>query len=191
MATRSRHAAPKSQHAVRNRIQRTAGAYQPSATAAVDLAPLTALVGFCVRITQLQVFEQFHRELWRRHRLHPGAYSALVAIKANPGVQPGALASALAVKRPNMTKLLDALEHDGWLERRWQKADGRTVALHLTKDGKKRISQIADEALAMDAYATACLTDRERRQLRALLEKVTTHLRRLNEEASPPRDSLR
>jgi DNA-binding MarR family transcriptional regulator len=147
----------------------------------VDLSQLTALVGFCVRIAQLQVFEQFHRELWRRYRLHPGAYSALVAIKANPGVRPGALASALAVQRPNMTKLLDALERDGWLERRWLKGDGRSVSLFLTAEGDREITQAVDEAMAMDAHATACLTKQERRQLVALLEKVTGHLQALNE----------
>jgi DNA-binding MarR family transcriptional regulator len=159
------------------------GEAQPATVHAnsVDLSQLTALVGFCVRIAQLQVFEQFHRELWRRYRLHPGAYSALVAIKANPGVRPGALASALAVQRPNMTKLLDALERDGWLERHRLKGDGRSVSLFLTADGERKITRIADETMVMDAHATACLTGQERRQLVALLDKVTGHLRTLNE----------
>ena len=146
----------------------------------VDLSPLTALVGFSVRVAQLQVFEQFHRELWRSHHVHPGAYSVLVAIKANPGVQPGVLASVLAVKRPNMTKLLDALERRGWIQRHQQKTDGRGVALFLTSAGDQNISRIAEEAMAMDLRATECLSARQRAQLIALLEKFSVHLRSLN-----------
>jgi DNA-binding MarR family transcriptional regulator len=175
--TRSTQAAPHRSSRARRKQPQPA----PAPTNSVDLSQLTALVGFCVRIAQLQVFEQFHRELWRRYRLHPGAYSALVAIKTNPGARPGALASALVVQRPNMTKLLDALERDGWLERRRPKGDGRSVCLFLTPDGERKITRIADEAMAMDAHATACLTASERRQLVALLEKVTGHLRASNE----------
>lgn len=153
----------------------------------IDLSPLTTLVGFSVRIAQLQVFEQFHRELWRRHHVHPGAYSVLVAIKANPGVQPGVLATVLAVKRPNMTKLLDALERRGLIERRQQKTDGRGVALFLTPAGAQKISRIAEEAMAMDLHATECLTNRERAQLIELLKKFSVHLWGLNERRSPAR----
>jgi len=153
-------------------------------THSVDLSPLTALVGFSVRIAQLQVFAQFHRELWRRHHVHPGAYSVLVAIKANPGVQPGQLATVLAVKRPNMTKLLDALEQGGWIERGLQQSDGRGVSLFLTAEGEKKIARIAEMAMAMDLHATACFTKRERAQLIALLDKFTVHLRTLNERRS-------
>lgn len=157
----------------------------PSSRArSVDLSPLTALVGFSVRVAQLQVFEQFHRELWRRHHVHPGAYSVLVAIKANPGIQPGLLAGVLAVKRPNMTKLLDTLERRGWIKRQQQKTDGRGVTLFLTADGEQKISRVAEEAMAMDVDATACLTERERAQLITLLEKLSVHLRGLNERRS-------
>jgi DNA-binding MarR family transcriptional regulator len=146
-----------------------------------------ALVGFSVRIAQLQVFEQFHRELWRRHHVHPGAYSVLVAIKANPGVQPGLLATALAVKRPNMTKLLDTLERRGWIERHQQKSDGRGVTLFLTPTGEQKIAGIADEAMVMDLHATECLTERERDHLIELLKKFSVHLRELNEARPPSR----
>jgi DNA-binding MarR family transcriptional regulator len=53
--------------------------------------------------------------------------------------------------------------------------------LFLTPDGERKITRVADEAMAMDAHATACLTAPERRRLVALLEKVTGHLRASNE----------
>lgn len=153
----------------------------------LDLSSLTALVGFSVRVAQLQVFEQFHRELWRRHHLHPGAYSVLVTIKANPGVQPGVLATVFAAKRPNMTKLLDGLERRGWIERHQQKSDGRGVALYLTTAGGQKVSRIAAEAMDMDLRATECFTERERAQLIALLEKYSVHLRGLNDSLARSR----
>jgi hypothetical protein len=72
--------------------------------------------------SQLQVFEQFHRELWRRHHVHPPIRSWSPSRRT--GVQPGLLATALAVKRPNMTKLLDTLERRGWIERHQQSQTG-------------------------------------------------------------------
>lgn len=147
----------------------------------IDLSSLTALVGFSVRIAQLRVFEQFHHELWRRHHVHPGAFSVLVAIRANPGARPGALASALMVKRPNMTRLIDDLEKSGLVQRRAQTSDGRGVTLALTREGERMIAQASEEAMRMDLQATRNLSASERAQLIVLLEKLSAQLRALNE----------
>ena len=143
----------------------------------LDLSALRATFGFTVRMAQLRLYERFHRQLWRRHHLHPGAFAALVAIGANPGVRPGQLADALAVKRPNMTKLLDALARGGWVERRGQAGDGRGVALHLTARGERRIARVMREVRAVDRASTSVLSSRERAVALAVLDKIATGLR--------------
>jgi len=145
---------------------------------ALDLSSLRAMFGFTVRMAQLRLYERFHRQLWRRHHLHPGAFAALAAIGGNPGVSPGRLADALTVKRPNMTKLLDALARGGWIERRHQAGDGRGVALHLTGRGERRIARVMREVRAVDRASTAMLSRRERAVALALLDKIASGLER-------------
>ncbi len=146
--------------------------------ASIDLSALTSLVGFAVRIAQLHVYDHFHRELWRRHHVHPGAYSALMVIQSNPGIRPGELAAALVVKRPNMTKLLDSLERRGWLARQTPKHDGRGVSLVLTAAGMRKVERFASDAALMDRQATDGLSGRERTALLRLLEKLSAGVKR-------------
>jgi DNA-binding MarR family transcriptional regulator len=144
----------------------------------IDLSALTKLVGFAVRIAQLHVYDHFHRELWRRHHVHPGAYSALMVIQSNPGIRPGELATALVVKRPNMTKLLDSLERRGWIARQTPKHDGRGVSLVLTVAGTRKVERFASDAALMDREATDGLSGHERTMLLKLLEKLSAGVKR-------------
>jgi DNA-binding MarR family transcriptional regulator len=155
--------------------------YQPRSTRAaapIDLSALTSLVGFAVRIAQLHVYDHFHRELWRRHHVHPGAYSALMVIQGNPGIRPGELAAALVVKRPNMTKLLDSLERRGWIARQTPQHDGRGVSLVLTPAGLRKVERFASDAALMDREATDGLSKRERTTLLGLLDKLSAGVKR-------------
>jgi DNA-binding MarR family transcriptional regulator len=163
-------------------VRRSGGvARQSPPASSIDLSLLTGLFGFSIRIAQVYVFEHFHRQLWRRHHLHPGALAVLIAVRENPGVRPGALADALVVKRPNMTKLLDSLAKRGWIERGVQSTDGRGVSLVLTRHGHRKLTRIIQEALAMDQDLTASLTARERETVLTLLQKLTSHLQRTRE----------
>jgi DNA-binding MarR family transcriptional regulator len=141
------------------------------------MSALTQQVGFAVRIAQLQVYDRFHRELWRRHHVHPGAYSALILIQDNPGIRPGELAAALAVKRPNMTKLLDLLERRGWIERRPPHHDARGVSLVLTRTGMRKAERFTSDAVRMDRKTTGGLSGDERAALLKLLGKLSARLR--------------
>ena len=160
----------------RHATARARGTREQTRVPELDLSVLRGMFGFSVRMAQLRLYKHFHRQLWRRHHLHPGAFAALAAIGNNPGVRPGRLADALAVKRPNMTKLLDTLDRRGWVERRGQAGDGRGVALHLTAAGERRIARLLREVRALDLQSTAVLSRRERALAIALLDKVATSL---------------
>ena len=174
-ASPERQLLPMTQHA------RAPSARSKRSADLVDVTALTTLVGFAVRIAQLHVYDHFHRELWRRHHVHPGAYSALMVIQSNPGIRPGELAAALVVKRPNMTKLLDSLERRGWIERQTPKHDGRGVALVLTVAGTRKVERFASDAVLMDREATGGLSARERSVLLRLLEKLSAGVIRAKE----------
>ena len=99
-------------------------------------------------------------------------------IQSNPGIRPGELASALVVKRPNMTKLLDSLERRGWIERQTPKHDARGVSLVLTLAGTRKVERFANDAALMDRQATGGLAPRERVALLKLLEKLSARVKR-------------
>ncbi|HAA04186.1 MAG TPA: MarR family transcriptional regulator [Syntrophobacteraceae bacterium] len=61
-----------------------------------------------------------------------GQFFMLVALLDEDGVLPSQLADKTALDRPTTTGLLDRLERDGWIERRLDANDRRTIRVHLT-----------------------------------------------------------
>ncbi len=105
-----------------------------------------------------------------------GAHAAaLVHLEAYPGESVQHLATVLAVSQPAAVKLADRLAADGLLERR-PGPDKRTLALHLTPNGRRASAQVlADRATELDGVLTALDRD-ERARLEPLLEKLVAAL---------------
>ncbi|MHC1742790.1 MAG: MarR family winged helix-turn-helix transcriptional regulator [Syntrophobacteraceae bacterium] len=61
-----------------------------------------------------------------------GQFFMLIALLEEDGVQPSQLADKTALDRPTVTGLLDRLERDGWVVRRLDPNDRRTLRVHLT-----------------------------------------------------------
>jgi DNA-binding MarR family transcriptional regulator len=61
-----------------------------------------------------------------------GQFFMLVALLDEDGAQPSQLADKTALDRPTITGLLDRLDRDGWIERRMDSNDRRTLKVHLT-----------------------------------------------------------
>jgi DNA-binding MarR family transcriptional regulator len=82
------------------------------------------------------------------------------------------LRRALALSHPGVVRLADRLESRGLVERRRSDSDGRSVALHLTAEGRRA----ADEALTARGEAIAAalgvLGAAERRALESMLERM-------------------
>jgi DNA-binding MarR family transcriptional regulator len=62
-----------------------------------------------------------------------GQFFMLVALLDEDGALPSHLADKTALDRPTTTGLLDRLERDGWIERRLDVSDRRTLRVHLTR----------------------------------------------------------
>jgi DNA-binding MarR family transcriptional regulator len=102
--------------------------------AGMDMGPLPGLVGYALRRAQMAVFADFH-DSFAPLGLRPGAFSALLLVRHNPGVRPTDIGRALGIKRANFAPLLAGLEGRGLVERRAVAGDRRSAALHLTPDG--------------------------------------------------------
>src|SRR5438477_693971 len=103
--------------------------------------------------------------------------AALVCIHWQPGSTIEALRQKLKLSHSGTVRLLDRLEADGALERRPGR-DGRSVALTLSVQGRRRVREILEARRALLTEALTPLSPSERRTLGSLLEKVLSAITR-------------
>lgn len=96
---------------------------------------------------------------------------------------PGELARTLNYNPGALTRLLDKLEHSGFLERVPDPTDRRALRLELTPAGRSVRQRMLACGDAAAERAFADITRTERRQLHDLLERVLDDLR---ERRQPP-----
>jgi DNA-binding MarR family transcriptional regulator len=91
----------------------------------------------------------------------PPRLSALsVVVYAGP-LAIGALAAAEGVAAPTMTRLVDGLEHDGYVRRRRDPADARGVLVEATPAGKRILTRGRAQRVQTLAAGLAALSDDE------------------------------
>jgi DNA-binding MarR family transcriptional regulator len=139
--------------------------------AALDLSTLQQMVGFHIHMFDLVQYQRFY-DRFAGSLFTPAIFSALTAIRQNPGVSHGALADALHIRRPNKTSLLNALRRGGYVTRRPSAADKRSVALYLSERGERALADMSQAMFALDRGMTAGLSAAERKTLLALLRKA-------------------
>lgn len=96
---------------------------------------------------------------------------------------PAELAGRTGVTRATMTGLVDTLERDGLVKRGPAVGDGRMVAVQITADGERLLTEILPEHFRQMAWLMAPLTEHERKTLVGLLNKV---LQRAAEQPPAP-----
>src|SRR5262245_46056544 len=110
-------------------------------TKEVSLGDLPDQLGFQVRRVQLWVFREFTRKLARLD-VTLAQYSVLTVVDANPGINQLAVASALAIERAGLGRLIERLEARSLLKRLPSIVDRRSYVLHLTSEGRKALARM-------------------------------------------------
>lgn len=106
---------------------------------------------------------------FRAHGLSVGRFDVLNHAGTPEGRTQQDLAASLLVTKGNITQLLDAMEHDGLIERR---REGRSNRIYLTPQGRElRSCVVGLQESALDAEF-APLDEEERRTLLRLLRKL-------------------
>jgi DNA-binding MarR family transcriptional regulator len=100
----------------------------------------------------------------------------LLQVAAAEGRPQLALARALQIPPSRVVKLVDELEQRQLLQRRGDPADRRVRTLHLTRQGKQLVHQLAGVAAAHDDGLSVGLDAAERDQLLVLLRKMAAGL---------------
>jgi DNA-binding MarR family transcriptional regulator len=83
--------------------------------------------------------------------------------------------------RYTITKTVDILEDNGWVERQSVQGDRRVNNVTITTKGLELIKDTMDGMLEMSKMAVSCLSDKEKKELRAINKKLREHVRELLE----------
>jgi DNA-binding MarR family transcriptional regulator len=132
------------------------------------------------------------RTLYRELEQLTGApitlHRAMVCIGNDPGLPASALAEQLGMRRPAVSHMLKNLESRGWIERRRNDGDQRTVHIHCTAAGRQLLQATAGRAVFTLQRAVCSLSDED---LAKLATGVETLLQELPVPAIPISGNVR
>lgn len=100
----------------------------------------------------------------------PAQASALAMIDRLGSPALNELATAEQVRPPSMTRIVDALESDGLVDRRVDDADRRSSRVSLTAKGRRELTTIRNRKTAILEQRLVALSDPERATIRAALD---------------------
>jgi len=143
----------------------------PRAETDVSLGLLPTLLGYQLRRAQLAVFQNF-AEVVGASELTPGQFGVLAVIDANPGLSQTQLGGALGIDRSTVVAVIDRLEQRRLVLRHASPHDRRSHALHLSAEGKATLTRLIERVHVHEQAITRDLTESERAQLMALLQRV-------------------
>lgn len=121
-------------------LARTGTNRRRKAGTAIDIAPLDNAVGYLLRRAQLAIFDDFLRT-FADLDLRPAAFSVLVLIDRNPGLNQSEISAALGIQRTNFVAMIDRLEAKGLARREPSPVDRRSHALALTPAGRRLLAE--------------------------------------------------
>ena len=142
------------------------------AEAGLDLGELAGSLGFLLRMAQLEVFDTLRAEVGTLS-LKPGEFSVLWLVSRYPSVRQGKVAKSLWIKQAHMTKLVRAMEKQGYLTREIPDDDRRSVLLKLTTHGQAVVDRHSADFFDNFFAENNNLTKHEINTLVGLLQKYT------------------
>ena len=116
------------------------------------------------------------RRLFERFGLTVPRYYALYHIAMSPGTSPSNLSNLMFCDKSNISRLLQSLEAEGYVERQAHEVDRRVQRLYLTESGAALQIRVALEHDAYIEHRLHGLVRGERDQLVASLECVNCSL---------------
>lgn len=108
--------------------------------------------------------------------LNMGQVVLLASLYAQNDLTQVQLAQISGIEKSSIVLFLDALEKDGWVERRRHPTDRRAHLVHMTEDGRARFSLVGQGLHAAESQALAVFNTQDRTQLEGLLLRLIGHL---------------
>lgn len=108
-------------------------------------------------------------------------WTVMAELWRNDGVTQQEIADATDRHRAGTTRLLDALEKDGYLERRSHATDRRINLVHLTRKGKAAERVVAAAVQRAVQAATLGVTKQQANVLRQVFDRIDRNIQQLRD----------
>lgn len=146
----------------------------PAASAGSDDTPSheRELLFALVRLAELAA-RPFQEDIGRRHGLGLSEWRVLAVLHDHPGSAASEVARRTGLDKMSVSRALASLEAAGRLVRRADPEDGRRALATLTAAGRQLHRSLLKPARAREAAVTGGLSAAERRQLAALVARMT------------------
>ena len=150
-------------------------AFKPSHMELEGVDELSARV-FRAFLNALRLHRQLMITALAEHASHPGQAICLRLLSANDGITQRDLADALHLARPTVSKMLQAMEKAGAIERRPDEHDQRLTRVYLTVAGNELETELRTVSAAYINETIGALTERDRGELERLLEALSSSI---------------
>ena len=114
-----------------------------------------------------------------QHGLLQGRWWVLILLmrEENQTSTPSLLAEKSGVSRATMTRLVDGLERDGLIKRRFDEQDRRSFSVSLTSAGQKKLDEVMPDYYQRVNQSMAGLGAKQFQQLDEILDAIQTGIR--------------
>ncbi|WP_309084703.1 MarR family transcriptional regulator [Chelativorans sp.] len=110
--------------------------------------------------------------------LYAGQDKIMLALDQENGLTPGQLAEKLGVRPPTITKTINRLAAQGFLEKRASDTDARRAHVYLTESGAELIRAIERSVRKTEKQALKSLDKKDQKALVKLLARIEANLSR-------------
>lgn len=110
------------------------------------------------------------------HGFYAGQEQVMLLLEREDGLTPGELAIRLGVRPPTVTKTVNRLQAQGYVEKRGSVRDARRANIFLTDAGRGAIRAIEKAVRRTDRLALDGFDKKERRLLLDLLGRIEANL---------------
>lgn len=110
------------------------------------------------------------------HGFYAGQDQIMIALSREDGQTPGQLASKLRVRPPTVTKTINRLQTQGYVEKRASETDARQANVFLTETGRNAIRAIEKAVRKTEKDALRDFDKKEQKALLKLLSRMEANL---------------
>lgn len=121
-----------------------------------------------------EVIDGEFQSLFRDHNITGTVFNAMRALIQGPveGMRIRDVGCLLIKRVPDITRLMDRMQRDGYVTRVSNKADRRSILVRLTAKGKRKCESLYPGATKLHREQFGHMSERELKQLEKLLAKA-------------------
>lgn len=110
------------------------------------------------------------------HGFYAGQDQIMLSLSHEDGQTPGQLAARLGVRPPTITKTINRLQVQGFLDKRASEVDARQAHVFLTDSGRDAIRSIEKSVRKTEKLAMKGLDKKDQKALAKLLSRIEANL---------------